>query len=221
MRHVDLVGPMISVNLIRAFRGPRHTALEDIWDTFARTHKDRITLHIFENRDGRVPHDMALAAMWAEEKRRREPRVIFTEFDFLPTSSLAQWPDGWSLQYPIRAAEYVTRDPETLQLRSRGIPGAWFVRIQKDLLRETPNFWAGGPFHDPANQLQDALLYPQEDCLPNHFGTKTRGAGQHLFWSRHYNDLPETMVAGFKLGPILAGVDRAIAEWHPWVPRSA
>lgn len=217
----------INVWVIRAFEGPRHTRLEAIWQKFAALHKDQINLNIFENKGAVRRHDECLEEIWGAEKGLPESRAIITEFDFLPAPSFVQWPTQnhgqLTLGEPIQAAEYCVRDPVSKKLRFCEIPGAWFIRISKALIRASAmvSFASGGTFNDPANQLDKFLrdttgqrvrLLQSEDCYPRHLGVRVCGAGEHLFWARHYNDNPLGIAAGFRISEILEGVDRAIEE---------
>lgn len=210
----------VNVNLIRIFEGPRHQKLELLWKYYALTHADRMNLHVFDNTELRLPHDRAYARMWQLEARRPEKHTIFTEFDFLPGPDFLRY-----LPTDMWAAQYVTRDPHTKALRKHPFPGAWYVAINKDAQEFAPDFRSGGQFNDPANLL-DCETLDTEDCYPRHYGVKvfteafTRedglvrfDFGEHLFWSRHYNDSPNSMPAGFHLRPILEGVDAAIDSW--------
>jgi hypothetical protein len=219
----------INVWLIRAFEGPRHARLEAIWNKFAELHKDQIHLNIFENKGAVRRHDECLEEIWSVEKGLPESRAIITEFDFLPFPSFVQWPTQnhgqLTLREPIQAAEYCVRDPVSKKLRFCGIPGAWFIRISKALLRSTARlcYTSGGPFNDPTNQLDKILnetsgqrvrLLQSEDCYPRHCGVRVLGAGEHLFWARHYNDNPLGIAAGFRISEILDGVDKAIDDYE-------
>lgn len=214
---------MINVNLIRAFEGPRHSDLEDIWHVYAEHHRDEINVIVHDNLgDRRLSHDAMLSKMWMQERGRPESICVFTEFDFLPAPCFAQrvGQSDFTLLEPIEAVRYCTRDPRTKVLLPTDLPGAWFIRIMKPFLRAEPYFWAG-PCQDPANHLGLALgfsgqrvrLLDQEDCLPEHFGTRTSPYGEHLFWSRHYNGTPTDFEYVPDLPAILHGVDTAIERW--------
>jgi hypothetical protein len=115
---------------------------------------------------------------------------------------------------PIWAAEYATRDPYTRRIRRWGLPGAWFVRIDNLsplLVGVRLDFTAGGPANDPAAKLPPSLthLLGAEEGTFSRFGVRVPGVGEHLFFSRHYNDPPTRIVAGFVIGEIQRAVDRA------------
>lgn len=197
---------MIHVNVIRAFEGPRHQQLELLWRWYANMHANQMKLCVFDNTKLQLSHATAYERMWEQESRRDARYTIFTEFDFLPGPDFLKVRPDTAI-----AAQYVVRDPTTKDLRKFSFPGAWFVMIDKDTVQR-PNFSCGGPFNDPCNQL-DATLLDTTDCYPRHYGVQVADVGEHLFWSRHYNDDPDSRPAGFHLRPILEGVDRAIKDW--------
>jgi hypothetical protein len=202
---------MINVNIIRIFKGPRHDRLEFLWKKFAEKHADLMTLHVFDNRSLRMSHDWCMTRMWEKEQQRPEALAIFTEFDFLPGPQFLNVKPEC-----VAAAEYCTRASESRRMQTHGMPGAWFVAVNKELCGHL-NFFAGGPFNDPCNELK-AYLYAAEDCYPRHYGCAVKNdhglIGEHLFWSRHYNDSPDLRPAGFDLGDIQAKVDSAISDWR-------
>jgi len=215
---------MLNINLSRSFTGPRHAKLEEIWRAWADAHKDQVQLHIFENPQGRLLHDICLQAMWAQEKKRPEPRAVFTEFDLLPYPSLAQWVGHLNLVEPVEAAEYCTRDPGTKKALWHGLPAPWVVRVQKSFLKDNAvlSFWRAGQFNDPCHALDTTLqrssgqkvrLIKSEDDYPNTYGVRVPGAGLHLFWSRNYNSSPDEVHAGIRMADVFAGVDKAIEGW--------
>jgi hypothetical protein len=218
------VNDRVNVNIIRAFEGPRHDVLEAIWYEYLNAHNDEICVWVYDNRgDHRWSHATALQRMWEDEKQRPEPIAVFTEFDFLPAPGFAQrvgQTQNLTVPTPIEAAEYCDRNMRTMALRPKGIPGAWFIRVNKSLLHAEPYFWAG-PGEDPANHLgrdfedkgQAVVLLPQEDCLPEHLGTRTVPYGEHLFYSRHYNNTPADQAGVPHLPAVLHGVDTAINNW--------
>jgi hypothetical protein len=209
----------INVNIIRIFEGPRHRQLELLWKWYADQHAGQMSLHVFDNTQLRLPHDRAYERIWELESRRTEPYTIITEFDFLPGPDFLR-----VLPETMWAAQYVTRDPHSKDLKRHLFPGAWYVAAKKDQVPEHPHFRNAGPFNDPCNDL-DCEYLETDDCYPRHYGVKvftefaTRKGldryeiGEHLFWSRHYNDPPDSWPAGFHLRPILEGVDRAIYDW--------
>lgn len=216
--------PIINVNIIRIFEGPRHDKLEAIWRWYTCLHSNQMTLHVFDNTHLRLPHDRAYERMWVQEENRPEQFTIFTEFDFLPGADFLNVRPA-----SILAAEYCTRDPSDHRLQRRGIPGAWFVTVDKNAIKYRPDFRSGGPFNDPCNEI-DAELLDTQDCYPDHYGvevafvevalnaigrhtTERFHIGTHLFWSRHYNDDPNLTVGEFPLRPILEGVDTAIKDF--------
>jgi hypothetical protein len=225
--------PQIDVWVIDAFEGPRHDRLKAIWKEYARQHAAQMCLRIFPNIDGRLSHGECLEKIWKKAKADPTDRVIITEFDFLPAPEMVQWPwQELTLREPVHAAEYCTRDARTKQMHLHGIPGAWFIRISKPLLNGHLLYMPGGKFNDPCNLLSLALrestasrqhvrLLETVECYPRHYGVRVLGAGEHLFWSRHYNDNPAARPAGFSLYDILSGVDKAIDEYEAELQNNA
>jgi hypothetical protein len=191
----------VNVNLIRAFEGPRHTRLERLWLQFP---IPRIYVH--DNRTTGLSHGEALNAMWAEEKKRQARYAIFTEFDFLPGPEFLRT----EMAAPLIAGEYCTRNPETLKEEWHGIPGAWFIMVDKKFVPRSLDFGPGGPFNDPGALLPAALIQSY-DCMPEHYGVRVGTRGEHLFFSRHYND-EGGIIAGLDLADILSKVDRKLTQ---------
>jgi hypothetical protein len=198
-----------SVNIIKIFDGPRHRRLELIWKNFHKQHE--FDLHIFDNTKLRLPHDQALNRMWEQEQRRDSDVTIFTEFDFIPGIAFLD-PTFYS-EGAVHAAEYVVRDPESKNVLPQAIPGAWYIHIDREwtVPLDFSNF---GTFNDPANGIPASLLIGV-DCYPEHYGMRYLDKygyriGEHLFWSRHYNDPPGQRPASFDLDDILRKVDKRI-----------
>lgn len=206
--------PPVNVNLIRAFEGPRHTKLEGLWDCVAEYLSRDVRLHVLSNLGARLCHADCLNEMWDAERARPERYAIFTEYDFLP--NLRGWFTPLGDATPLLGVEYATRSPLTKRLEHHGIPGAWYLLVDKERVKEL-DFTAGGPFNDPANQIQGVRLMPGTDCYPLHYGI-SYPTGTHLFWSRHLHDDPDGSAAGFKLGDIQRGHDAAVEAWVRQAP---
>lgn len=200
----------INVNIIDIFQGPRHDRLRRIWNKIGTL--PNIRLNWFQNSVG-FTHGACLEIMWAEELRRPERYCLFTEADFLPNKN---WLPLHKLtpERPIHAAEYCTRDPVTLQLRKHGIPGGWFVLIDKtncpvDLQWDSING------KDPANDLpvHRTTFVNTLDALPLHWGV-LMGPGDHLFWSRHLHSDPDLVVAGVRMGDVQRAHDKFVQLWR-------
>lgn len=209
-----MTAPQISINLIRAFEGPRHKKLERVWQYAANFHFPDARLHILDNPGGRDSHAHCLNRIWDQERRRPERYAVLSEFDFLPDPDNFLDLDQVNEEYPVAAVEYVTRDPYTRKLLGHGFPGAWYILVDKQACPDL-DFTAGGPFNDPANELaafvrqkynKAVRLLFGVDQYPRHYGVRYP-QGTHLFFSRHYNDHPSTTVAGFCLWDILKKVD--------------
>lgn len=204
------------VYVIDAWEGPRHDKARAIWRRWADI--TGLPVHLFPSAGS---HADTLRAIWTEASGAG--RLVITELDFLPYYGLVDWP-VFTAQCPAETAEYCTRDPISWRLVPHGLPGAWFIRMDTKHLHDPTalDFSAGGPFNDPANLLGESLadcgqglrLLPQRDCRPHHWGTKTKGAGEHLFFSRHWNGDGSERPGGLPLTDILQGVDRTLDGWH-------
>lgn len=213
-----------SVSLIRAFEGPRHARLYRIWARIMERYEADAQFRVYDNVADQRGHAEMLDRMWREELGRPERYAIFTEFDFLPS-------EGW-LDPPkavVEATRYCTRNPNTLKLLKHPYPGAWFVVVDKEALlagreklRNLHPFAPASPHNDPGNGLFDAMskinvwwrLLEVKDCMPRHYGVEVEGRGEHLFWSRHYNNPPDMRPAGFCLGDIQTKVDLTISAYE-------
>lgn len=164
---------------------------------------------MFDNTSRKLSHATALNEIWAGERERPNRWAIFSEFDFLPGPGFLSLPAGGDAVY---AAEYCTRDPVSLEMRLHRIPGAWFVLIDKEWAPHL-DFSPCGRFNDPANGLPASLI-PSADCLPRHYGVRVGERGEHLFWSRHYNDPPGARVVGFNLDDIRQRIDRTLDDYE-------
>lgn len=216
----------VNLHLIRAFEGPRHTRLERIWERVAALVAPQgVVVKIHDNLDRmskrQLSHGEKLQEIWEGEKADPAPQAIFTEFDFLPDLvglGAGHWPAG--VDRPILAAEYATRSPLGRRLVLHGVAGAWFVRINKRLLGDARlDFTAGGPGNDPAGRLPSDLVHllGAEQGRLSPFGVIVPGVGEHLFWSRAYNDPPTAIHAGFVMGEIQRAVDRACDKYEEYL----
>lgn len=202
----------ITFHLIKVFDGPRHDRLRAIWNKLAYKHRDKMNLVWWENPDARLQHAQCLARIWEGIEDMPGRYHVITEHDFLPGPDWLTPPAA-----PIEAAEYVTRDPKTLKQTAHGIPGAWWLAFDREAVLGAGlpiDLSAGGQFNDPANCLQGAKMVPNRDAWPDHYGTVVGEKGEHLFFSRHYNDPGWTRPAGFDLGDILEKVDAKIAAYE-------
>lgn len=220
-----MTAPQVNVLQLRAFDGPRHDRLRAIWDCLAEHNKGAWRLCRFGNPRARLTHAQGLNAMWAEELKRPERYAIITEEDFLP-----DWENFVPLglltkKRPIFTAEYATRDARTLKVSGHRIPGPWYVLVDKQYIGAL-NFDCAGVFNDPGNALVeycrasygvDLILLTGKDCMPAHYGIKYL-PGEHLFWSRHYNDPPELRPAGFDLGDIQRRHDERVTDYLETAP---
>lgn len=228
------MGTTTNLHLIRAFEGPRHARLEKIWERVEQLVRPHgVVVHIHDNLErlskAQLSHGEKLQEIWEGEKADPAPQAIFTEFDFLPdlAAGLVERPGAvGSGSKPIHAAEYATRSPLGRRLVRHGIPGAWFVAVDKRRLgrdTERVDFRPGGPGNDPAGRLPPDLvqLLGAEEGTYSPFGCRVPGCGEHLFWSRHYNDPPTALHAGFVMGEIQRAVDRACDLYEAYLERVA
>jgi len=202
---------MITFHLIKCFEGPRHDRLRAIWNKLAYQHRDRMGLVWWENPGAQLQHQHCLALIWEGIQELPGRYHVITEHDFLPGPGGLDPPRA-----PIEAAEYVTRTPDGKQT-AHGYPGAWWLGFDLEAIhrdRLPVNLAAGGPCNDPANLLEGATLLANRDPWPDSYGTVVGDKGEHLFWSRHYNDPVWARPAGFNLGDILEKVDSRIAAYE-------
>jgi hypothetical protein len=220
----------LTIRLIRAFDGPRHKRLRQIWQAIAEFVAPEVNVRWYHNEKG-LRHAQCFDAMWREEQEFDNKTVLFTEEDFLPDLDLGFW--NWSglstFQQDNQAAVgtmYCTRSPKSRDLFQQGErPGGWFICINKELFPGPGHIsFEGDP--DPGNDLRSHLkhfdrtisLVPGCDGYPHHYGVEYP-YGTHLFWSRHYHDDPKTRVSGFKLGDIQRKVDWRISQWIAEQPK--
>lgn len=216
--------PAFSIRLIRAFDGPRHKRLRDIWTAIAEYIKEDAIVRWYCNDKG-YSHAQCFDKMWHEEQEFDNRLVLFTEEDFLPDLEvpIEKWCGLTSFRTDEQAAvavNYCTRNSRSLGIVHReGMAGGWFICIDKDAFPGPQHIsFQGDP--DPGNQLQDhlrhfgktILLVPGKDGYPHHYGVEYP-YGTHLFWSRHYHDDPTLRVSGFNLGEIQRKVDWRISAW--------
>lgn len=209
----------VAVGIIKVFEGPLHDRLRKIWkklETMPNPFEWKI--HWFENFDMQC-HGAMLQTMWETLRKLDSRYILLTEHDFLPGPAFPGI--GQFELYPpdtaVLAAEYCTRNAQTYKLEEHGIPGAWYILIDKERLGERKlDFTAGGPFNDPAAKLPPGTtaVIKSYDCMPHHYGVRVGQVGEHLFWSRHYNDIPWKDVAGFPLWDVLARVRRTISAYE-------
>jgi len=214
----------IVVRLIRAFDGPRHKRLRDIWTAIAEYIAPDVAVRWYANERG-LRHAECFDAMWREEQEFDNCIVLFTEEDFLPDLAVGMW--NWSGLSSFKQEEqaavgvmYCTRATKSRDILQQGDnAGGWFVCIDKDKFPAPGHIsFEGDP--DPGNQLRQHLkhfgqtisLVPGNDGYPHHYGVEYP-YGTHLFWSRHYHDDPTQRVSGFRLGDIQKKVDWRISQW--------
>lgn len=212
----------MDVHLIRAFTGPRHDKLERIWKILGEIYADRATIWVHDNTKEKRPHAEMLEAIWQTVIQKEQEDVIITEFDFLPEPG---WLDPIGAESEV--AEYCTRDPYSRRIQQHGLAGPWwmhFVHLCRPGVRTglAGGFQAGGKFADPCGILLPQArrvgcpirLLPGVDAYPSSYGVRYPGRGTHLFWSRHFNDPPETLVAGFLLGEIQRKIDKVVRDYE-------
>ena len=211
---------MITVRIIRVFDGPRHDLLRSLWECIAEYARDQMILKWFPNDRG-WDHTECLNRIWTEEQQSPSSRLLITEHDFLPDLNYDDWLLQKDLKAPdvaLAAACYSKRAPGTRTLANfRDIVGPWLMSFDKT---KCPGHLEFRGRLDPGGALcsqllkvnQCAILYPGHDPYPLHVGVEY-AFGTHLFWSRHYNDPPETRVSGYNVGEILIKHDRCVYSW--------
>jgi hypothetical protein len=219
----------VNVNIIDVWQGDRHERLRALWRHWACLHAHSANLYWFDNKDAKLDHVPCYEAMWKQEVKRPERFAIFTEHDFIPGPAFLL-PHLWTNpDQPIVAARYCTRDTNMF-FHQTSRPGAWFILIDKSNLLMPHMYFKSGAY-DTCNNLgaplkhngQEVRLLQARDCFPEHYGLDVLTdlgelVGTHLFWSRHYNDPPGTVVCGFDLDEIRAKIDKVICNaeaWHP------
>lgn len=216
--------PLVSVRLIRAFEGPRHDRLRDLWTAIAEYSAPYVRVEWFPNQGALLSHGDAFQRIWIEENSREPQYVLMTEEDFLPR--LTRGYRGWTgCSYfqrrkgaPAVLLPYHTRNPGTRKLILHpGLSAGWYIAIDKQTAPRRLRF-PGKP--DPGNQLLEQFrncgLHPVMlaalDSYPEHYGIEYP-VGWHLFWSRHLHDDPHRRVSGFLLGDVQKRHDRAVDRW--------
>jgi len=211
--------PKFDVAMLRAFDGPIHDLLGNIWDAAAEAYPQVFRLRVFPDQGS---HQDGLELIWSHYYGH-DRKLLITEQDVLPNLRTAFWSRGETWVAPAILVESYTRNPNNLKLIAhRGESAPWFVALDCSVYGQREFDWGGS--RDPGT-----LLFPQigesvialtvDDGFPIHYGLETRLA-THLFWSRHYNDegLIST-VAGFSLDAIMAGVRRRLISWYNRQPK--
>jgi hypothetical protein len=214
-----------AVAMIDIFEGPLHTKLRNIWRAFARWCD--FPLYLIPN-PGHVRPDVFLSEVWRKASRQAredgKKYLVLTEHDVLPCPT--RFPKlPHTEAYGAICAEHAQRDKE------RGLygtvrPGQWYMAFDLEKVAGGVDFRAPkSEYHDPGNDLEGYLLVQygvhtrllcSNDDL--HYGCTFLG-GHHLFWSRHYNDDPASVVCGFKVGDILKAVNTHIELWLRDAPK--
>ena len=212
----------VSISIIDAFDGPRHRRLKKIWQAFSLLQKDLCELHLVENREAELDHRTMLKVIWDEELQRDSRFAIITEMDFLPDFSNFFSPLHHT-PCSVVAAQYANGLESEARFKRWDFPGVWYLFIDKVKIRDL-DFTVSGPCNDPGNGLWEYLekfypdegrqLLPARTGLPEYHGARYF-VGEHLFWSRHYNDPPDTHLHKevITVGDILRGHDVAVGRW--------
>jgi hypothetical protein len=221
--------PLANLWLIRAFDGPIHRTLMRIWDAIAEYEAPHgVRLNIYPNEGAPERHGEALNSIWAAEVGRPERYFAFTEYDFLPELRNRDWLglETHGDKQAMWGAMYATRGCGIPLVQLPDQCGGWFFVIDK---LHAPRRLAFDHKPDPANQLpqlfdnqglpwtlhagDDTFLKGHGHGVQYHFGT-------HLFWSRHYNDPPETQLGPWTAGEIQRGVRDEIKRWFSKQPQA-
>ena len=222
--------PLVNLWLIRAFTGPLHTTLEHIWDAIAEYEAPHgVRLNVYDNAGAPQRHGEALNSIWAAECGRPEVFFAFTEYDFLPELRNRDWLgiEQHGDDYGLWGAMYATRGEGRSLIQDPDACAGWFFIINK---LYCPRRLAFDHQPDPANDLPRLFdraglpwrLYAGTDTtLDGHgHGIAYKNFGTHLFWSRHYNDPPETQLGPWTAGEIQAGVRAEIKAWFQRQPQA-
>jgi hypothetical protein len=216
--------PNVVIRYTRAFEGPIHERLYACWDAAAEFLAPWVGVRVFHNAGARLSHAQSFQAMWQEEAEFDNAIVVFTEADFLPNlededwyrASMAKKATAWGVQYASRGViGQLFRYPN--------LAGGWFVGINKEKAPKRLSF-AGDP--DPCCQLPLQIRHHGGRFF--YFAGSERAIfldyayGTHLFWSRHYNDPPQTPLNCGKLtaGDVQNMVNKEISRWIATQPRA-
>lgn len=218
----------LNINYIRFGEGLMNRLLHRLWHKIGEIYQAQIAVHVFPN-TGALDHATALQLMWMRELRRPERWAVLTEHDFLPSIKAIQRARLGAAHSDIGLVwtPYFIRDSRPpFPLIKTEYTTPWFLLIDKEKVQHL-DFSPGGEYNDPGNLLLDYLRenYPLvetghifcRDGLKNrktpHFGVDT-SAGTHLYWSRHYNDPPDTeLMPDLTVKMVLSGVIRRTATW--------
>ena len=198
--------------------GSRHERLYSIWRAVAKYMACEIEVVHFENPGCVWDHATCLRMIWLKEVRLSGRFFVITEYDFLPDfSRFLPLEQLHAADRPVIAAEYMDGVGGPAP-RAMGVPGAWYLIIDKKRL-EKPDFSPGGPFHDPAAGLK-CLLLPARPGWPEFPGARY-STGVHLFWQRHLHDPPDMIVGKerMRLGDMQRKHDAFVERWIKESPR--
>jgi hypothetical protein len=209
--------PELTIYIPDVFDGPRMDRLRRIWQS-VRLYQTDVDITLLPWPDGKpLSHAEMFNHFWEVARKDAGQYVLFTELDFLPNLRANRWHGLPFLKkyadYSGLGVPYHTRNSDTKRLIAHpGKAGGWFVLLNRDKCPLRMDF-SGTP--DPCNQLSQQIpmvLVKGQDCFPSHYGISYE-MGTHLFWSRHLNDDPDTVISGFRLGDVQHRHDRAVESW--------
>ncbi len=214
-----MIKQQTTVWTIRAWEGPLHDYLRRCWERVKELTPEVIFKQVPSEGNN---HAQNLNKIW-ELHRENGPDwmsqfCVITEEDFLPDPRAVKegrWmvPPLFMIK-PAMAVKFAQRVPTGAVMQFQ-FPGAWWMIFDLEQYSGPLNFEGA---RDPATELVDQvpggvdLVRGVDDSLGS-LGLEYPGIGTHLFWSRHYNDPPDKVVAGFKVGEIVERTKAAIKEW--------
>jgi hypothetical protein len=207
------------VAYINVFDGPLHERLRNAWRAFAFWRE----FPLLEVRNPLcIRPDVFLSEVWRQCRRTKARYAVLTEHDFLPC--VDRFPVLPREGYAAVCAEHAQRHPDrSVEFTAR--PAQWYMAFDMEKIQGNLDFEAPrSVYHDPANDLDEYLkkVYGQKLELLEQWDDLSLGlkckAGHHLFWSRHYNDPPETKVCGFTVEEILDHVESNFIVWLGKLP---
>jgi len=199
-----------TINFTRIFEGPLHDRCYAIWEDFSEHTGLEVIQH--DNYDG-LEHWEMLALMWERMRARQDvDRVIITEHDFLPTPDLAERAQEARGGAAALGVEYAPQQWKTLGRRWQGIPGGWFLEIDRTRFSGPLDFRGEGLWNDPGNKLHHQLNLMLAPGQIDEYGLKYPW-GTHLFWSRHIEEKGRN-VQGFEINKIREYWEKRLTEWE-------
>lgn len=203
----------MDIYFTRAFEGMRHERCYRIWKMFAAAAGLGVRVVEVPPQPG-LRHAEIFTKIWHFARYQPAEVVVLTEADFLPTPDFAKRVDE-DLKKEALGVEYITRDPQTLDAIRHTMPGGWLVALDNAACAEKAIDFDGGgsKFNDPGNDLHNQLDMDIWRGRNHEFGLMYP-AGEHMFWSRHYNEPAGTIINGFSMDAVKQYVDETLDEYE-------